>query len=131
MESTDDALASLSELKDVLKETLGARGVINAMKARVRAEVFASLEEPSPARVGAADGPHGGGATPKARVASQLAPRRAGQGRVYAARVRRLTTARGAALVPGAFACATQRLDRTARRVRTEAVERRGVRRRA
>ena len=33
----DDALASLTELKDVLKETLGARGVINAMKARVRA----------------------------------------------------------------------------------------------
>ncbi|TYZ59459.1 hypothetical protein PybrP1_002455 [[Pythium] brassicae (nom. inval.)] len=37
--------ASLSDLKDVLKQTLDARGSLGQLKARIRAEVFAALDD--------------------------------------------------------------------------------------
>ena len=37
--------ASLDDLKDALKETLESKGVLGQIKARVRAEIFASLDE--------------------------------------------------------------------------------------
>ncbi len=37
--------ATLSELKNVLKETLEARGSLGQIKARIRAEIFAALDD--------------------------------------------------------------------------------------
>ena len=38
-------MASINELKEVLKETLEERGVLNEIRAKVRAEIFNSLNE--------------------------------------------------------------------------------------
>lgn len=38
-------MATLEELKAALRETLESRGVINQLKAKIRAEVFAALED--------------------------------------------------------------------------------------
>ncbi|KAF1334834.1 Lish domain-containing protein fopnl, partial [Globisporangium splendens] len=40
-----DEHANLSDLKDVLKDTLEARGSLNQIKARIRAEIFAALDD--------------------------------------------------------------------------------------
>jgi len=40
-------MASVNELKEVLKETLEERGVLNEIRARVRAEIFNSLNDQS------------------------------------------------------------------------------------
>lgn len=40
-------MASINELKEVLKETLEERGVLNEIRAKVRAEIFNSLNEQS------------------------------------------------------------------------------------
>ncbi|KAG7382395.1 hypothetical protein PHYPSEUDO_004876 [Phytophthora pseudosyringae] len=37
--------ATLSDLKDVLKDTLAARGSLDQIKARIRAEIFAALDD--------------------------------------------------------------------------------------
>ena len=37
-------MATLDDLKNVLKETLDKRGVLAQIKAKIRAEIFASLE---------------------------------------------------------------------------------------
>mmetsp|Transcript_24922 Transcript_24922/g.48762 ORF Transcript_24922/g.48762 Transcript_24922/m.48762 type:complete len:163 (-) Transcript_24922:359-847(-) len=38
-------MTTLNELKDVLKETLEARGTLDQIKARIRAEIFAALDD--------------------------------------------------------------------------------------
>lgn len=38
-------MASIDDLKTVLKETLDNRGVLNQMRARIRAEVFSALDD--------------------------------------------------------------------------------------
>ena len=38
-------MASINELKEVLKETLEDRGVLQEVKARIRAEIFNTLNE--------------------------------------------------------------------------------------
>ena len=38
-------MASLEDLKNVLKETLDNRGVLNQLRARIRAEVFSALDD--------------------------------------------------------------------------------------
>jgi len=38
-------MASIDDLKSVLKETLDNRGVLNQMRARIRAEVFSALDD--------------------------------------------------------------------------------------
>ncbi len=38
-------MATLEDLKNVLKETLDKRGVLSQIKAKIRAEIFASLEQ--------------------------------------------------------------------------------------
>jgi len=40
-------MATLEDLKNVLKETLDKRGVLSQIKAKIRAEIFASLEHES------------------------------------------------------------------------------------
>lgn len=40
-------MASIEELKSVVKETLQTRGVLDQIKARMRAEVFNALDDPS------------------------------------------------------------------------------------
>ena len=40
-------MAKLEDLKEVLKETLENRGVLGQVRARIRAEVFNALDEPS------------------------------------------------------------------------------------
>ena len=40
-------MAGLDDLKDVLKETLNNRGVLGQVKARIRAEIFAALDDTS------------------------------------------------------------------------------------
>ncbi|XP_078095982.1 centrosomal protein 20 isoform X3 [Mustelus asterias] len=43
-------MATVSELKSVLKETLEKRGVLGQLKARIRAEVFSALDDQSEPR---------------------------------------------------------------------------------
>ncbi|KAE8911602.1 hypothetical protein PF005_g19286 [Phytophthora fragariae] len=43
--SADGSQASLSDLKEVLKDTLAARGSLDQIKARIRAEIFAALDD--------------------------------------------------------------------------------------
>ncbi|XP_038676474.1 centrosomal protein 20 isoform X4 [Scyliorhinus torazame] len=43
-------MATVSELKGVLKETLEKRGVLGQLKARIRAEVFSALDDQSEPR---------------------------------------------------------------------------------
>ena len=43
-------MATLEELKDALKETLERRGVLGEIKAKVRAEIFAALDDTDVAR---------------------------------------------------------------------------------
>ncbi|XP_035258911.1 lisH domain-containing protein FOPNL [Anguilla anguilla] len=43
-------MATITELKAALKETLEARGVLGQLKARIRAEVFNALDDQSEAR---------------------------------------------------------------------------------
>ena len=43
--SGDDTTATLEELKDALKDALDSKGVLNQIKARVRAEIFSALDE--------------------------------------------------------------------------------------
>eukprot|EP00826_Nyctotherus_ovalis_P056836 TRINITY_DN7753_c0_g1_i14.p2 TRINITY_DN7753_c0_g1~~TRINITY_DN7753_c0_g1_i14.p2 ORF type:complete len:155 (+),score=42.41 TRINITY_DN7753_c0_g1_i14:116-580(+) len=43
-------MATLEELKNVLKETLDKRGVLSQIKAKIRAEIFASLEHEGPGK---------------------------------------------------------------------------------
>ncbi|XP_032896166.1 centrosomal protein 20 isoform X2 [Amblyraja radiata] len=43
-------MATVSELKAVLKETLEKRGVMGQLKARIRAEVFSALDDQSEPR---------------------------------------------------------------------------------
>ncbi|XP_043568072.1 centrosomal protein 20 isoform X5 [Chiloscyllium punctatum] len=43
-------MATVSELKGVLKETLAKRGVLGQLKARIRAEVFSALDDQSEPR---------------------------------------------------------------------------------
>ena len=38
-------MATINELKEVLKETLEERGVLSQIRARIRAEIFNSLNE--------------------------------------------------------------------------------------
>ena len=38
-------MATIEELKDVLKETLEDRGVLSKIKAQIRAEIFNTLNE--------------------------------------------------------------------------------------
>ncbi|KAG6576441.1 lish domain-containing protein fopnl [Phytophthora cinnamomi] len=45
MSAGDGGQASLSDLKDVLKDTLAARGSLDQIKARIRAEIFAALDD--------------------------------------------------------------------------------------
>ena len=40
-------MASLEDLKNVLKETLESKGVLNDIRARIRAEVFTALDSES------------------------------------------------------------------------------------
>ena len=37
-------MASLEDLKNVLKETLESKGVLNDIRARIRAEIFTALD---------------------------------------------------------------------------------------
>ena len=39
--------SNINELKEVLKETLEERGVLSSIKAKIRAEIFNSLNESS------------------------------------------------------------------------------------
>ena len=41
-------MSSLKELKEVLKDTLEQRGVLKDIRAKVRSEIFQSLEEDKP-----------------------------------------------------------------------------------
>ena len=41
-------MASITELKNVLKETLEERGVMSQIRARIRAEIFNSLNDNAP-----------------------------------------------------------------------------------
>ncbi|KAF1772163.1 G-protein beta WD-40 repeat [Phytophthora cactorum] len=43
--SADGGQATLSDLKEVLKDTLAARGSLDQIKARIRAEIFAALDD--------------------------------------------------------------------------------------
>ncbi|KAF4080338.1 hypothetical protein AMELA_G00169350 [Ameiurus melas] len=43
-------MASITDLKSALKETLEARGVLSQLRARMRAEVFRALDDPSEPR---------------------------------------------------------------------------------
>ncbi|XP_066545175.1 centrosomal protein 20 isoform X2 [Amia ocellicauda] len=43
-------MATITELKCALKETLESRGVLGQLKARIRAEVFSALDDQSQAR---------------------------------------------------------------------------------
>ncbi|XP_042197015.1 lisH domain-containing protein FOPNL isoform X1 [Callorhinchus milii] len=43
-------MATINELKNVLKETLEKRGVLGQLKARIRAEVFSALDDQSEPR---------------------------------------------------------------------------------
>ncbi|XP_067912317.1 lisH domain-containing protein FOPNL isoform X3 [Heterodontus francisci] len=43
-------MATVNELKGVLKETLEKRGVLGQLKARIRAEVFSALDDQSEPR---------------------------------------------------------------------------------
>ncbi|XP_056315481.1 lisH domain-containing protein FOPNL [Danio aesculapii] len=43
-------MATITELKSALRETLEARGVLGQLKARVRAEVFSALDDPNTPR---------------------------------------------------------------------------------
>ncbi|KAF4031603.1 FOP N terminal dimerization domain [Phytophthora infestans] len=43
--SADVGQATLSDLKEVLKDTLAARGSLDQIKARIRAEIFAALDD--------------------------------------------------------------------------------------
>ncbi|XP_060774512.1 lisH domain-containing protein FOPNL [Neoarius graeffei] len=43
-------MASITDLKSALKETLEARGVLTQLRARMRAEVFRVLDDPSEPR---------------------------------------------------------------------------------
>lgn len=38
-------MASLQDLKEVLKETLEERGILNEIRAKIRSEIFSSLSE--------------------------------------------------------------------------------------
>ena len=42
---TKSVMASVEDLKDVLKETLDNRGVLNQIRARIRSEVFSALDD--------------------------------------------------------------------------------------
>ncbi|CEG41772.1 lish domain-containing protein fopnl [Plasmopara halstedii] len=42
---SDGGQATLSDLKEVLKDTLAARGSLDQIKARIRAEIFAALDD--------------------------------------------------------------------------------------
>lgn len=43
-------MASINELKEVLKETLEERGVLSQVRARIRAEIFSTLNDAPPNR---------------------------------------------------------------------------------
>ena len=43
-------MASINELKEVLKETLEERGVLSQIRARLRAEIFSTLNDSPPNR---------------------------------------------------------------------------------
>ncbi|ETO81565.1 hypothetical protein, variant [Phytophthora nicotianae P1976] len=43
--NADGGQATLSDLKEVLKDTLAARGSLDQIKARIRAEIFAALDD--------------------------------------------------------------------------------------
>jgi lisH domain-containing protein FOPNL len=43
-------MASINELKEVLKETLEERGVLSQIRARIRAEIFSTLNDSPPNR---------------------------------------------------------------------------------
>jgi lisH domain-containing protein FOPNL len=43
-------MASINELKEVLKETLEERGVLSQIRARIRAEIFSTLNDVPPNR---------------------------------------------------------------------------------
>uniref|UniRef100_A0A673I056 Fgfr1op N-terminal like n=1 Tax=Sinocyclocheilus rhinocerous TaxID=307959 RepID=A0A673I056_9TELE len=43
-------MATITELKSALRETLEARGVLGQLKARIRAEVFSALDDQSTPR---------------------------------------------------------------------------------
>lgn len=43
-------MASINELKDVLKETLEERGVLSQIRARIRSEIFSTLNDAPPNR---------------------------------------------------------------------------------
>ena len=43
-------MASINELKDVLKETLEEKGVMSQLRARIRAEIFGALNDSPPSR---------------------------------------------------------------------------------
>lgn len=43
-------MASINELKDVLKETLEERGVLSQVRAKIRAEIFSTLNDNPPSR---------------------------------------------------------------------------------
>ncbi|MEQ2268396.1 Centrosomal protein 20 [Xenotaenia resolanae] len=43
-------MATISELKNAVRETLESRGVLGQLKARIRAEVFSALDEHRGAR---------------------------------------------------------------------------------
>ena len=43
-------MASINELKEVLKETLEEKGVMSQIRARIRAEIFGALNDSPPSR---------------------------------------------------------------------------------
>ncbi|CAG9314531.1 unnamed protein product [Blepharisma stoltei] len=43
-------MASIEDLKNALKETLEARGVLGDLKAKIRAEIFSALDDREPSR---------------------------------------------------------------------------------
>ncbi|KAH7474379.1 Centrosomal protein 20 [Phytophthora ramorum] len=45
MNAVDGGQTTLSDLKEVLKDTLAARGSLDQIKARIRAEIFAALDD--------------------------------------------------------------------------------------